>query len=125
MFGQAPADDGELDPEMVDQLRTLARAGNSQLLHRLQASFAQDTPARLRALRAAIAAGDSAAVSFNLHTLAGSAANLGATKVVATCRELEDTAARSDPRDLERLLTALEQHAANAQAALTRLAEVG
>jgi two-component system sensor histidine kinase/response regulator len=125
MVGRAPAGDSELDPEVVDQLRALARAGNSQLLHKLHASFARDTPERLRALRAAIAAGDSAAVSFSLHTLTGSAANLGATKIVTICREMEGTPAGADGRDLERLLTALERHAASAQAELARIAEAG
>jgi HPt (histidine-containing phosphotransfer) domain-containing protein len=125
MGSHPPGGDGELDPEMIDQLRALSRAGNSQLLHRLQASFAQDTPERLRALRTAIAERDSGAVSFILHTLAGSAANLGATKIVATCRALEGTSPESDPRDLEPLLAALEQHVAGAQDALARVAEAG
>jgi HPt (histidine-containing phosphotransfer) domain-containing protein len=125
MVAQTPTGDGELDPEIIDQLRTLARAGNSRLLHRLQESFAQDTPERLRALRVAVATGDSSTVSFILHTLAGSAGNLGATKIVATCRELEGTPPASDPRDLEPLLAALEQHVARAQAALLRVAEAG
>ena len=78
-----------LDPETVDQLRALAREANSDLLNRLQASFARDTPPRLVALRAAISSGDADAVAFGLHTLSGSAANLGAIEIVATCRQIE------------------------------------
>ena len=73
-----------LDPETVDQLRTLARDADSDLLHRLQASFARDTPPRLVALRAALVAGNADAVAFGLHTLSGNAANLGASEIVAT-----------------------------------------
>jgi two-component system, sensor histidine kinase and response regulator len=113
-----------LDPEVVDQLRALVRAGNPDLLNRLQASFARDTPARLRALRTAVASGDMDAVAFNLHTLKGSAANLGAIEIVATCRQIESSPGGSGARQLE-LIVALERNAADAQAELALVAEAG
>ena len=113
-----------LDPEVVDQLRALVRAGNPDLLNRLQASFARDTPARLRALRTAVASGDVDAVAFNLHTLKGSAANLGAIEIVATCRQIESSPGGSGARQLE-LIVALERNAADAQAELALVAEAG
>ena len=88
---------GALDPAIVDQLQALARAGNSQLLDRLQASFTRDTPLRVQALRAAVAAGDAEAVAFNAHTLKGSAANLGATEMVETCVQIEATSPDARP----------------------------
>jgi two-component system sensor histidine kinase/response regulator len=114
-----------LDPAIVDQLRALARAGNSELLHKLQASFARDTPARLHALRAAVAAGDADALAFNVHTQKGSAANLGATEIVATCQQIESAAGVPDPEQFELLLAQLERSAARAQAELTRVAQAG
>jgi HPt (histidine-containing phosphotransfer) domain-containing protein len=114
-----------LDPEVVDQLRALVRAGNPDLLNRLQASFARDTPARLRALRTAVASGDVDAVAFNLHTLKGSAANLGAIEIVATCRQIESSPGGSGARQLEPLIVALERNAADAQAELALVAEAG
>ena len=114
-----------LDPEVVDQLRALVRAGNPDLLNRLQASFARDTPARLRALRTAVASGDMDAVAFNLHTLKGSAANLGAIEIVATCRQIESSPGGSGARQLEPLIVALERNAADAQAELALVAEAG
>lgn len=115
------APESVLDPVVVEQLRSLARAGSPELLERLQASFARDTPERLSALRAAVAAGDSEAVGFGVHTLRGSAANLGATEIVEMCRRIEDMPA-AGAAELEPLLAELEQCAARAQAALTRLA---
>ena len=44
--GTSAAVDGVLDPAVVEQLRSLAQAGSPDLLHRLQASFARDTPQR-------------------------------------------------------------------------------
>jgi HPt (histidine-containing phosphotransfer) domain-containing protein len=121
----SPAHAGVLDPEVVDQLRALAQAGNSDLLGRLQSSFARDTPARLSALRAGLAAGDAAAVAFNVHTLKGSAANLGAREIVATCEQIENAPAAATERGLEPLLAQLERNAADAQAELALLAEAG
>ena len=78
-----------LDPEVVDQLRSLAQAGNSELLDKLQDSFTRDTPIRLAALRAAVAPATPTRVAFNVHTLKGSAANLGRRQIVATCQLIE------------------------------------
>jgi HPt (histidine-containing phosphotransfer) domain-containing protein len=114
-----------LDPTVVDQLRALARAGNPELLDRLQASFARDTPARLRALRLAVAAGDGDAVTFAVHALKGSAANLGAIEVVATCQRIESCGPDPGAEALEPLLVALERNAAAAQAELVLMAEAG
>jgi two-component system sensor histidine kinase/response regulator len=107
-----------LDPEIVDQLRALAHAGNPDLLERLQASFARDTRARMQALRAAVAAGDADAVAFNVHALKGGAATLGAMEIVATCRQIEASPRAQAAQGLEPLLITLERNAADAQAEL-------
>jgi len=114
--------DDVLDPEVVEQLRALSLASNSDLLARLGASFARDTPVRLDALRAAVAGGDVEAVAFNAHTIKGSAANLGAVHVVEICRQIEDLPVLTEAGSVERLLAELEHQAALAQAALARLA---
>ena len=114
-----------LDPETVDQLRALAREANSDLLNRLQTSFARDTPARLVALRAAISSGDADAVAFGLHTLTGSAANLGAIEIVATCRQIESASETPGGPGIEQLLDQLERNAAEAGEELARVAAAG
>jgi HPt (histidine-containing phosphotransfer) domain-containing protein len=114
-----------LDPEVVDQLRALARAGNPGLLDRLQAAFARDTPDRLRALRVAVAGGDGNAVLFAVHALKGSAANLGASDIVATCERIESCGADAGAEALEPLLAVLERNAAAAQAELVLMAAAG
>ena len=78
---------------------------------------------RLEALRAAVAAGDTAAVVFNAHTIKGSAANLGAVHVVELCKQIEDLPPLTEAGTVERLLDDLDRRAAEAQAALTRLAQ--
>lgn len=120
-----PADSfaGVLDAAIVAQLRMLVDAGSSELLARLEASFTRDTPLRIAALRAAVAARDADAVAFNVHTLKGSAANLGAVRIVAACREIEET--RPGPERLGALVRELEQAAADARSALAALAASG
>ena len=114
-----------LDPEVVEQLRSLAQAGNPELLDKLQESFTRDTPVRLASLRAAVVAGDADAVAFNVHTLKGSAANLGAGQIVTTCQQIERITGGPDAGELELLLVELERNAAEAGAELTHLAETG
>jgi HPt (histidine-containing phosphotransfer) domain-containing protein len=116
---------GVLDPAIVEQLRMLAQAGNSELLARLQASFSRDAPTRLAALRSAIATGDRDAIAFNAHTLKGSAANLGAFQIVAACKAIESAPESTDQERLEQFMHALEAAVADAQTALARLARTG
>jgi two-component system, sensor histidine kinase and response regulator len=123
--GATPPLASVLDPAIVEQLRSLAHAGNTDLLDRLQASFAREAPERLRALRAAVDAGDAEAVAFNVHALKGSAANLGATEIVATCLRIESAPGGPDAHVLEPLLAELELATARAQAELSRLAAAG
>ena len=115
-----------LDAEVVDQLRSLTQAGNPDLLDKLQESFTRDTPVRLAALRSAVGAGDGDAVAFNVHTLKGSAANLGAGHIVATCQRIEQHGPSTPGAgELAPLLAELERNAAEASAELARLAETG
>ena len=60
-----------------------------------------------------------------MHTLKGSAANLGAVQVVELCGQIESLPAGAAAGIVEPLLAELEQGAARAQAELTLLAEAG
>jgi HPt (histidine-containing phosphotransfer) domain-containing protein len=114
-----------LDPAVVSELQTLARAGDPHLLERLGASFARDAPRRLQALRTAVAAGDADTAMFAIHALRGSAATLGATEVAAMCRRIENAPAPIAADRIEPLIAELERTAIRAEAALFRLAAAG
>ena len=60
-----------------------------------------------------------------MHTLKGSAANLGATEIVAICQRIERSAGAPGQQVLEPLLAELEQSAARASAELSRMADAG
>ena len=62
-------------------------------------------------------------MAFNVHTIKGSAANLGAVHVVEICQQIESSAGTRRAGSVERLLAELERETPLAQAALTRLAE--
>lgn len=118
--------DDALDPAVVSELQTLARAGDPHLLERLGASFARDAPRRLQALRTAVAAGDADTAMLALHALRGSAASLGAREVAAAvCLQIENTQAPIAADHLEPLIAELERTAVRAEAALARLAAPG
>ena len=52
-------------------------------------TFVRDTVARLDDLRCALESNDDALVALTSHSLRGSAANLGASKMAATCADLQ------------------------------------
>jgi signal transduction histidine kinase/DNA-binding response OmpR family regulator len=121
-----PGDQGEgalLDPAILAQLRALDRDGDGATLRQLLALFSQNTPPLLRSLRAAAATSDREALSATAHRLKGSAANIGAAQMAALCHRIEDCAAGDQPAELQQVLSQLERHAAEVEAALARAAE--
>ena len=114
-------DAGEtLDPAILATLRELARVGEPEPLRELHAIFQRDTPRRLAALRDAAAAGDLDTLRRTAHTLKGSAASLGATKMAAACQSIEGRASAGEVGQLDRLLDELQALTAEVTAALTR-----
>ncbi|HET7489311.1 MAG TPA: ATP-binding protein [Acidimicrobiales bacterium] len=89
---------GPLDCDMVRALHDLAavssegRAGIADAVRLFVDSGAE----RLARLREALDAGDAAGVAGTAHTLAGSAANFGASRVARHCRDLRAAAEGGD-----------------------------
>jgi two-component system sensor histidine kinase/response regulator len=73
-----------------DQRVVRARLGdNARLFEKMVRLFLEDCPARMRAMRRAIAAGDGEALREPAHALQGAAANFAAAPVVEAARQLE------------------------------------
>lgn len=70
--------------------------------------FVGDAPPRLEAIRAAIAARDSEALSRAAHALKGAASNVGAAAMLAVCSGLEADAKAGLPADAAQRLAVLE-----------------
>ncbi len=66
--------------------------GDRKLLEELVTIFVDDSPKRLQAIRAALTASDGKQVEHVAHSLKGSAAILGATKLQTAALALEDAA---------------------------------
>jgi two-component system, sensor histidine kinase and response regulator len=98
--------------EGIDVTGTLQRLGIEQAsLERMLLRFAEGQGPILEALRAAVAAGDSAEAAGHAHAIAGSAGNLGADALRAAAKALEQ-AAREGRTDLSALLGVVEDRAA-------------
>jgi len=93
---------------LPEDLYHLARTGGQRAVEELIDLFKKDVAWRLTALRHAVSAGDLAAAGAQAHTIKGSAIQMGALNLVATCRHLELDAAHSVTANLERLLAEAE-----------------
>jgi len=78
-----------LDPSYLEALRRLEEVTGRELIATVVNSFLAETPRRLERAREALERGDAAALVFALHSLKGSSAQLGATRLAALCGEAE------------------------------------
>ena len=78
-----------IDPAGFAALRELA-GGDEAFVAELIDAYLADAPAQLAAARAAVDAGDAAALVRPAHTLKGNSANVGAARLVELCRALEE-----------------------------------
>lgn len=79
-----------IDRGVIAELRELQSSEESDFLAHLIDLFTADAPARLGAMREALARADSERVTHEAHALKGSSAHLGATRMAALCEILED-----------------------------------
>ncbi len=78
-----------VDPQVLEELRSLDDGDEAGLLGELIDLFLADLPARRAAIRDGLLAGDMQAVRAAAHSLKGSAGNLGARPLAALCQEVE------------------------------------
>ena len=77
---------------LPEALQQLAMAGEQDLVAEVLTLFQTDTDSRLRTLRSAVQSGNRKVVRAEAHSLKGSAAQVGATALADSCRQLELTA---------------------------------
>jgi signal transduction histidine kinase/DNA-binding NarL/FixJ family response regulator len=90
--GEAPAG-SVLDPGVLADLRNIG--GNTALFHRVLDLFAGRVPLAVETVGSLVTAGDRKAMADAAHALKSMCANIGASRAVGACHELE-RAARSD-----------------------------
>ncbi len=84
------AADLEVDPEVVESLRSLSDEETPDFFRNLVEEFRHHAELRLAELRHAAAAGDAELIYRSAHSLRGSAGNLGARSLSSTLAELQD-----------------------------------
>lgn len=96
---QASALDGEsdsanplpsVDSSVIEGLRDLQQEGEPDILAEFVELFLDDTPVRLKALRAAVEEGDERSVERTAHALKGSCENMGVARMAALCNKLQE-----------------------------------
>jgi HPt (histidine-containing phosphotransfer) domain-containing protein len=80
--------DNSIDPKTLDALRFLDADGTNYLGELIEL-YLRQSPELLAAIRSAVTRDDPPALQKSAHTLKGSSASLGATKLAAYLKELE------------------------------------
>ena len=101
------AADPALDPNVIQSLRQLTPPGEPNVLVEILQLFLDEVPKRIRALQAAIDAGDASQVCRIAHSLKGSSGNIGAESMMAVCRRIDDLAKAGDLQRVTPLLATL------------------
>ncbi|MFN8133527.1 MAG: PAS domain S-box protein [Solirubrobacteraceae bacterium] len=108
----APAADGTAGADAVEALLAALReelgADADALLPELEGLFTAEGPGLVADMRAGIASGDAAAVAGAAHTLKGSAASLGASRLADRCRTLEELGRSGELAGAPEALAAVE-----------------
>jgi signal transduction histidine kinase/DNA-binding response OmpR family regulator/HPt (histidine-containing phosphotransfer) domain-containing protein len=85
-----------VDPSALEALRALQTPGAPDIRERVIGLYLEQTPQQLEELRAALARGDTGTVARAAHTVKSSSANVGAVRLSALCRDLENAVGEED-----------------------------
>jgi HPt (histidine-containing phosphotransfer) domain-containing protein len=120
--GGAGRPDVALDPSIIAALRERDR-GQPGLLAQMVGLYLRDALAQVAALRQAVERGDGHELEEAAHDLKGGSAQIGATAMVALCRDLETASKAEDASRAAAIVATLEQTFDQVRAALAALPE--
>ena len=95
-----------IDPQAIENLRSLNPGDNDEFLREITGIFLEDTPLRIAELEESLTAGDISRFTRAAHSIKGSSANLGATLLRQVAEKLEH---ESRTKGLAAAATLLEQ----------------
>jgi two-component system sensor histidine kinase/response regulator len=107
-----------LEPGPLAKIRALQRPGQPSLLGKIIGLYLASSPPLLQALREAVSQGDAVALTEAAHSLKSSSANLGATRLAALCKDLEQRGREQRLEGAEALLTEVDSHYGQVREAL-------
>ena len=112
---EAKRADACLDASALQRIRALE---NPSLFHRVIQLYLEETPKILQALREAAERSDGAVLRRSAHHLKSSSANLGAIRLAALCRQLENLARQGRHEESESRVTEIEAEFTRVRTAL-------
>lgn len=116
--------DDRSDATVIDWDGVLKRlGGDRELLATLAKVFAEDSPALLEKLKAAVAEMQGEQIRSAAHALRGLAANFGAPTILAPLRQLEEIGARDDLTQAKLLLQEVCENTTKLQKSLDQQVE--
>lgn len=110
-----------LDPQSIENLRSLNPDDNDEFLREIAGIFIEDTPQRIAELDQCLVSGDVTKFTRAAHSIKGSSSNLGAMALRAAAEKLEHQARASGLADVGALVAELKAEFGRAQAALHAL----
>lgn len=115
------ADTPVVDPESIENLRSLNPGDGGEFLREIIAIYLEDTPQRIAELEQSLAAGDVPTFTRAAHSVKGSSANLGAMTVRGVAEKLEHQSHKQGLADVAGLIATLKVEFENARVELTKL----
>jgi histidine phosphotransfer protein HptB len=110
-----------IDPESIENLRSLNPGDNDEFLREIAGIFFEDTPLRIAELEQSLVAGDLSKFTRAAHSIKGSSSNLGAMALRAAAEKLENEARSAGLGEVATLLAGLKLEFDRAHAALSTL----
>ena len=110
-----------IDPQVIKNLRALNPDDNGEFLREIIAIYLEDTPLRIAELDESLAAGDVSRFARAAHSVKGSSANLGATRLRDAADKLENEARKNGLTAVGPLVAEVRSHFDGAAAELRKL----
>lgn len=110
-----------IDPQSIENLRSLNPGDNDEFLREIAGIFLEDTPLRIVELEESLQAADVTKFARAAHSIKGSSSNLGAMALRAAAEKLEHQARSEGLTDIVPLVAAVKTEFERAQAALKAL----
>lgn len=115
------SDFAAIDPEAIENLRSLNPGDNDEFLREVTAIFLADTPLRIAELDESLVVGDLVRFTRAAHSIKGSSANLGAVALRATAEKIEQHSRTHGFADVNALVAELKSEFARAESELSAL----
>ena len=104
----------EFDPHALEQIHALQQPGQPSLLDRVIGSFLESAAATIADLQQAARSGDAEALRAAAHGLKAASGNVGARRMMSTCRQLEVLGRSGSTAAAAELLPRLDEELATA-----------